>query len=89
MQSGTVRWFSPKYADGVMSINRSKVIQLWFAAVALVVLAAIALGANVTIGTGILLLAMCLVPPAIVVMLWPAAQSPSAAEMLHGPDRRS
>jgi hypothetical protein len=35
-----------------------------------------------------MLLAMCLVPPAIVLVLWPGVQHhPTAAEVLHDADR--
>ncbi len=70
-------------------MTRSKVIQTWFAAVVLVVVAGIAFGASVTIGTGAMLLALCLVPPAIVLLLWPGVQPPTAGEVIHGVDRRS
>ena len=68
-------------------ITRSRVIQVWFAAVVLVVVAAVAFGAAVTVGTGVLLLALCLVPPVIVLVLWPGVQPQTASEVLHG-DRR-
>jgi hypothetical protein len=68
-------------------MTRSRLIQVWFAAVALVVVAGVALGAAVTIGTGAMLLALCLVPPAIILMLWPAAQPPTIAEVLHDAER--
>jgi hypothetical protein len=71
------------------NISRSKVIQVWFAIVALVVAAAIALGASVTVGTGVMLLALCLVPPAIVLVLWPGVQPPTVAEMLRDVERRA
>ena len=64
-------------------MTRSKLIGIWFSAVALVVVAGIALGVAVTIGTGALLLAMCLVPPLLVVMLWPTGGPPTIAEVLH------
>jgi hypothetical protein len=70
-------------------MTRSRVIQVWFAAVALVVAAAVALGVSVTVSTGIMLLALCLVPPAIVLVLWPGIQDPTVAEMLREADRRS
>ena len=63
-------------------VTRSKVIQVWFAAVLLVAVAAIALGITVTIGTAVLLLAMCLVPPAIVVILWPSEKTSTMAEAI-------
>ncbi len=69
-------------------MTRSRVIQVWFAAVALVVVACIAFGADMTIGTWALLLGLCFVPPAIVLLLWPGAQPPTAAEVLRDVDRR-
>jgi hypothetical protein len=71
------------------NMTRSKVIQVWFAIVALVIAAAIALGASVTVGTGVMLLALCLVPPAIVLVLWPGVQPPTVAEMLRDVERRA
>jgi hypothetical protein len=53
-------------------MTRARLIQVWFTAVVLVAVAAVAIGASVTIGTGVLLLAMSLVPPGITLMLWPA-----------------
>lgn len=64
-------------------MTRSRLIQAWFAALALVVAAALALGASVTVGTGAMLLVLCLVPPTIVLMLWPGVQPPTVAEVLH------
>lgn len=69
-------------------MTRSKLIVIWFSAVALAVVAVIAFGVAVTIGTGALLLAMCLVPPLLVVMLWPTGGSPTIAEVLHDAQRR-
>jgi hypothetical protein len=71
------------------NMTRSKVIQVWFTIVALVVAAAIALGASVTVGTGVMLLALGLVPPAIVLVLWPGVQPPTVAEMLRDVERRA
>ena len=64
-------------------MTRSKLIGIWFAAVALVVVSVIAFGVAVTMGTGALLLAMSLVPPLLVVMLWPTGGPPTIAEVLH------
>jgi hypothetical protein len=69
------------------NITRSRLIQIWFAAMALVIVAGIALGAAVTIGTGAMLLALCLVPPAIILLLWPGVQTPTIAEVLHDAER--
>jgi hypothetical protein len=69
------------------NMTRSRLIQVWFTAVAVVVVASVALGAAVTIGTAAMLLALCLVPPAIILMLWPGVRTPTIAEVLHDADR--
>jgi hypothetical protein len=63
-------------------MTRSRVIQTWFAAVLLVAVAATALGPSMTMGTAVLLLAMCLVPPVVVFMLWPSATTATMAETI-------
>jgi hypothetical protein len=70
-------------------MTRSRLIQVWFAGVALVVVAGVAFGAAVTVGTGAMLLALSLVPPAIVLLLWPGVQPLTASDVLHGRDRRA
>jgi hypothetical protein len=69
-------------------MTRSHAIQGWFAAVAVVLLASIAFGPAVTVGTGALLVALSLVPPAMTLMLWPGPQPATVAEVLYGADRR-
>jgi hypothetical protein len=63
-------------------------IQVWFAAVALVVVAVVAFGAQLTVGTGALLLTLSLVPPVILFLLWPRAESLTAGDVIRGTDRR-
>ena len=70
------------------NMTRSRVIQVWFAAVALVAAAGVAFGVAMTLGTGTMLLALSFVPPAIVLLLWPGNQPLTAAEVIHGTDRR-
>jgi len=70
-------------------MTRSRLIQVWFAALGLIVVAGIAVGANVTVGTGAMLLALCLVPPVIVLIVWPGVQPSTIAEVLHGEEQRS
>jgi hypothetical protein len=70
------------------AMTRSRVTQAWFAAVTLIIVASLALGASVTVRTGALLLALSLVPPVIVFMLWPRPQPRTTAEMLYPPDHR-
>jgi hypothetical protein len=65
-------------------VTRSKVLQVWFTAVVLMAVAAFALGVTVTLGTGALLVAFSLVPPAVVLMLWHRAPPPTVGEVLRG-----
>jgi len=69
-------------------VTRSRLIQIWFAAVALVVVAGIALGVSVTGGTGAMLLALSLVPAFLILMLWPGRLAPTIAEVLYNGKRR-
>jgi hypothetical protein len=69
-------------------LTRARLIQIWFAAVAVAVVFSFVIGADVTASTATLLLALCLVPPGIVWLLWPGAEPPTASEVLHGLDRR-
>jgi hypothetical protein len=73
----------------VKNMTRAHVIQVWFAAVAIVAVAAMAFGAAVTVGTGALLLTLSLVPPLIVFLLWPQAQPLTAGDVIRGTDRRT
>ena len=71
------------------NMTRTRVIQVWFAAVALVVVAAVAFGGEVNVGTGGMLLTLSLVPPIIVFLLWPRAQALTAGDVIRGTDRRT
>jgi hypothetical protein len=70
------------------AMTRARLIQLWFAAVVVAIAIGVVLGASVSTSTGALLLALCLVPPAIVLLMWPGVQPPTAADVLHDVDRR-
>ena len=70
------------------TMTRARLIQIWFAAVALIVVAGIALGVDMTIGTAAMLVALCLVPPAIILILWPGAETQTVAEVIHDAERR-
>lgn len=71
------------------NITRSKAIQVWFVTVALVAAAAVAFGARVTLETAATLAALCLIPPTIVLMLWPRDLTTTAGDVLRGIDRRT
>ena len=71
------------------NMTRTRAIQVWFAAVALVVVAALAFGVQVNAGTAGMLVTLSLVPPLIVFLLWPGAQSLTAGDVIRGTDRRT
>lgn len=69
-------------------MTRSRLLKTWFTALALVVVAGIAFGASITIGTGLMLAGLSLVPPIMVLMLWPGPPAQTAGDVLRGTDRR-
>jgi len=66
----------------VKDLTRSKFLQIWFTAVILIAVAGIASGGMVSLGTAVMLLGVCLVTPAIVLMLWPRPPSITVGEIL-------
>jgi hypothetical protein len=66
----------------VRHLTRTNVLQIWFAALVLAAVAAIALGVSLTIATAAVLVAACLVPPAILIMLWPSDSVSTMAEAI-------
>jgi hypothetical protein len=71
------------------NMTRSRLIQAWFATISLIVVAAAALGVTVTVGTAAILLPLSVVPPVILLVLWPGIQPRTAADVLYGRDQRS
>jgi hypothetical protein len=70
------------------AMSRSTAIGVWFAIVAVAAaVATVVLGVVVTMGTGLLLLAACFVPPAIMFIVWRGAPPVTIAEVLHEADR--
>lgn len=69
-------------------MTRSRLIQAWFAAVLLIAVVGAAFGVAMTVSTGAMLLALSLVPPAIVLLLWPGIQPLTASEVIRGVTRR-
>jgi len=69
-------------------VKVSKVLTIWFAVVGLAIVAAIALGVSITLGTGLLLCGLSLVPAVILYMLWPRARTLTAGDVLRGTDPR-
>jgi hypothetical protein len=68
-------------------MTRTRLIQIWFFLVLLAGAVAVAFGPGMTIGTGALLLMLSCVPAAVLFMLCPAIQPPSAADVLYDRDR--
>lgn len=73
----------------LQDMTRTKLIKVWFVTVALVIVALFARGASVTVGTAAVLLALCLAPPIMTLMLWPGIEPPTAGDVLRGVDRRN
>ncbi len=67
-------------------MNRGTPIGVWFAVLATVAGGGALGGVSITISTGALLLVACLVPPAIMLMVWRGAP-PQLAELLYTVDR--
>ena len=70
-------------------MTRSKLLTIWFTAVGLAIVAAIAMGVSITMGTGLLLCGLGIVPAVILLMLWPAARTMTAGDVLRGTDPRN
>jgi hypothetical protein len=59
------------------------VIQAWFAGVVLIVVACVAFDVASTMAAIGSMLAVSLVPPIILLVLWPGVQLPTAHDVLH------
>jgi hypothetical protein len=73
------------------NLGRGTAVGLWFAVMVGVAAGGVFFGVDMTPGTGALLLAACLVPPAILLFMWRGAPPPTVAQLLHAvdaPDRR-
>jgi hypothetical protein len=70
------------------SINRRAVIGVWFAVLVAVAGAGALSGVSITTGISALWFVACVVPPAVVLMVWRGTPPPTVAEILHAVDRR-
>ena len=71
------------------NMSRARLAGMWVATVIVVAAASIVAGTAVTVNNGELWLVACLVPPAIMMLVWPNTQPPSVAELLHSVNRPS
>ena len=69
-------------------ITRAGVIQVWFSVLALAAAFWFAFGTALGVGTVALLIGLSVVPPAILLILWPGVQPLTAAEVIRGTEPR-
>ena len=69
------------------SINRRTAIAVWFAVLVAAAGAGALSGVSITIGTIALWFIACVVPPAVMLMVWRGAPPPTVAAILHAVDR--
>jgi hypothetical protein len=63
-------------------ITRNRLVGGWFATVAVIIAAVIAMGVNVGVSTTALLLALSIVPPGIILALWRGPSPPTVGDIL-------
>jgi hypothetical protein len=69
-------------------MTRGKAIRMWLVAVTMVVVAAVAIGVDLTIGRAATLLLLCVVPPLVAILVWPGVRPPTVSDIGAAPDRR-
>ena len=69
------------------SITRGTVVVVWLLALVAVAAVGVVLGVPLTMDNGTLWLLACLVPPAVMLMVWRGAPPPTVAEILHAAER--
>jgi hypothetical protein len=70
------------------SLKRHTVIGVWLALLVVAAGAGALSGVSITIGATALWLVACVVPPAVILLVWSGAPPPTVAEILHTVDRR-
>jgi len=70
------------------SLDRRTVIGVWFAVFLALAGAAVLSGVSITVGTSALWLLACVVPSAVLLMVWRGAPPATVAEIIHAVDRR-
>jgi hypothetical protein len=68
------------------SLSRAQLIGAWCAGVIVIGACGVAAGAALTVGNGALWLGTCLVPPAIMLLVWRGPPPVTVAELLHSVD---
>jgi hypothetical protein len=62
---------------------------IWVFSVALLAASSVVLGLSVTASTAVLWLVACVVPPGVMLMVWPSTPPLTIAEVLHSVDAPS
>ena len=66
-----------------------RLVGMWCAGIVAVGAWSVFMGADLTIGNGELLLAACLMPPAVMLLVWRGAPPATVAELLYSVDTPS
>ena len=69
--------------------SRVRLVGAWLAAAAVIFACAVVAGAAITVGAGELWLVACLMPPAVMLLVWRDAPALSAAGLLRAADNRA
>jgi len=69
------------------NMSRARLLGTWFAAVAVVFACSVIAGAPMTVGALELWLVVCLVPPAVMLLVWRGAPPETVAELLYAVNR--
>jgi hypothetical protein len=70
------------------ALNRWILVGAWVAVLVAAAGAGALSGVSLTVGVTVLWFAACVVPPAVMLMVWRGAPPPTMAEILHSVDRR-
>jgi hypothetical protein len=68
------------------NISRARLVGGWLVAVAVLTAFGVVIGLDITLSSGILLVATSLVPPAVLLLVWRGAPPFTVAELLHSVD---
>ncbi len=71
------------------SMNRQTLVGAWVALLVAAAAVAWLSGMPITANTSALWFAVCLLPPAVMLVVWRGAPEPTVAEILYAVDRRS
>jgi hypothetical protein len=79
-----------KRVEAMLSgISPMRLIGMWCAGIITIGALSVFLGAALTAGNGELLLIACLMPPAVMLLVWRGAPPATVAELLHSVDHGS